>query len=397
MEHFIGLAGGAAARIVIMPGAGTEDHFPDDWPGFRAFRDAGITDVRVLHTRDREAADDDTFSGILRQATGVWIPGGRQWRLTDTYLGTATHRELHALLDRGGVVGGTSAGASVQAGYMVRGAPEGNTLMMAPGYEAGFGLLRNAAVDQHLLARSREDDMIEVVDRFPALLGIGIDEGTALVVSGARGDVIGRGFVAFYNVADAGDQPYYLLRAGSAFDLAARRTLHGTPTAPRTARDEAEVLAVMHALFDAMRAQDTAAIRAISHPDLRIFVPGEADGQPTLSVSTIDQFIARIAAATVLLDERPTRPEVRMDGNLATIWTGYEFHRGGALSHCGVDAFHLARTSHGWRVIGLAYTARLCAESRAHILRTRHHVSDKSHSRMGFPHVRPVADAAITA
>jgi hypothetical protein len=91
------------------------------------------------------------FAAVLRTATGVWLPGGRQWRLTDAYLDTRTHRELEALLERGGVIGGTSAGASVQASFMVRGAPEGNHIVIAPGRTRGFGFLRNAAVDQHLL------------------------------------------------------------------------------------------------------------------------------------------------------------------------------------------------------------------------------------------------------
>ena len=75
---------------------------------------------------------------MLRDATGVWIPGGRQWRLVDSYLNTRTHRELQRVLERGGVVGGTSAGASILGSYLVRGSPETNTIVMAPGYEEGF-------------------------------------------------------------------------------------------------------------------------------------------------------------------------------------------------------------------------------------------------------------------
>jgi cyanophycinase len=358
MGRFIELAGGTDARIVIMPGAGTEDTFPAGWSGYRVFREAGVRDVVVLHTRDRAVADSDAFVQPLRHATGVWIPGGRQWRLVDAYLDTRTERELHALLERGGVVGGTSAGASIQGSYMVRGAVSGNTIMMAPGYEQGFGLLRGAAIDQHLLARGREDDMLEVVARHPALLGIGVDEGTALVVTGDHAEVVGRGYVAFYNTADAGTAPYYLLPAGGTFDLAARRTLAGARTRPAQVRDEAAVVAVMDRLFDAMRARDTAAIRALSHPELRLFVPGEQNGAPTLRVSTIDQFIAVVAAADQRLDERAYEPEVRIDGNLAIIWTYYDFRRGDSFSHCGYDAFHLARGSTGWQIIGLAYTTR---------------------------------------
>jgi cyanophycinase len=358
MGRFIELAGGRDAHVVVIPGAGTEETFPDDWPGYRVFRDAGVRSVTVLHTRDRRVADTEQFARQLRSATGVWIPGGRQWRLVDSYLGTRTVNELQALLDRGGVIGGTSAGASIMASYMVRGAVEGNTLMMAPGYEEGFSVLRGTAIDQHLLARGREDHMLEVIQRHPSLLGIGIDEGTAIVVRGDHAEIVGRSSVAFYNAADRGTADYYFLAAGDVFDLGARRTLSGSPLLPRTARDRAEVLTVMERLFDAMRAQDTLAIRLLAHPELRIFVPGEQNGEPTLRVSTLDEFIRGIAAATVRLDETAFEPEVRIDHNLATIWSYYDFHRGDQFSHCGYDAFHLARGSAGWLITGLAYTIR---------------------------------------
>jgi ketosteroid isomerase-like protein len=116
----------------------------------------------------------------------------------------------------------------------------------------------------------------------------------------------------------------------------------------------------MNRLFDAMRAQDTAAIRAMSHPELRLFVPGtRPDGTPALRVSTLQQFIDQVAASPVPLDERAIDPEVRIDGNLAIVWTYYNFFRGAAFSHCGYDAFHFARTAAGtWQIIGLAYTVR---------------------------------------
>jgi cyanophycinase len=360
-DRFIALAGGSAARIVVIPTAGTEDAFPDDWPVAAAFRAAGVDDVTILHTRRRAEADSEAFVAPLRHATGVWIAGGRQWRLTDAYLGTRTLRELGALLDRGGIIGGTSAGASVQPSYMVRGAVQGNTVMMAPGYEEGFGFLRDVAVDQHLLTRGRQDDLLAVVRRHPNLLGIGIDEGTALIVSRDRAEVVGSSFVAFYNAADRDTLPYYFLRRGDVFDLGTRRTAHGTHVAPAVAVDEAAVVAAMNALFDAMRAQDTAAIRRLAHRDLRLFVPGTRDGAPTLRVSTLDDFIAQVGTARERLDEQAFRPEVRIDSNLAAVWAYYEFRRDGAFSHCGYDAFHFARTADGWRIIGLAYTTRqLC-------------------------------------
>lgn len=358
MDRFIQLAGGRGARIVILPGAGEQDSFPPDWPGFAVFREAGVADVKILHTRDPKVADRESFAMLLRQATGVWIPGGRQWRLADAYLDTRTLQELFAVLDRGGVIGGTSAGASIQASYMVRGAVEGNTIVMAEGHERGFGFLRNVAVDQHLRARGRENDLLRVVARYPELLGIGLDEGTAIVVRGDIAEVIGRGKAAFYNTRDADGQPYYFLEAGDIFDLGERRTRHGTRQPASIAQGERDVTAAIQKLFDAMRTRDTAAARAAFHPNAMLFVPGEANGAPSLRVSTVDEFVTAIARSPERFDERMREPVIRIDGNLAAVWTYYDFHRGDTFSHCGIDAFHLARTGDGWKILQIAYTNR---------------------------------------
>jgi cyanophycinase len=93
--------------------------------------------------------------------------------------------------------------------------------MMAPGYEEGMALLKNSAIDQHLLKRNRERDLIPVIAKHPNLLGIGIDESTAIVVKGDQFDVIGASKVAIY---EAGKE-FYFLQAGDRFDLASRRPL----------------------------------------------------------------------------------------------------------------------------------------------------------------------------
>ena len=161
----------------------------------------------------------------MRQANGVWFGGGRQWRLVDSYLGTRTERELRGVLDRGGVIGGSSAGASIQGSYLVRGAREGNHIMMARGYEAGFGYLSGVAIDQHLLTRHREDDLVAVIDAHPGLLGIGLDDPAAVVVRGDRFEVIGRGRVAIYDGKDHDGMRYYFLNVGDRFDLRTRTPL----------------------------------------------------------------------------------------------------------------------------------------------------------------------------
>ena len=230
-ERFVQAAGGSNARIVVIPTAGEQDIFPENWTGLRPFRDAGAKSVVVLHTRDAKLADTDAFVKPIREATGVWFPGGRQWRLVDSYLNTRTQQELYRLLDRGGAIGGTSAGASVQSSYMVRGAREGNTIVMAPGYEQGFGFLRNAAVDQHLSARNRQHDLLEVVQRHRDLLGIGLDESTAIVVRGDTAEIVGKDRVAFYNTNARDRKTYFWLKPGDRFDLNRRAVMSGTPIA----------------------------------------------------------------------------------------------------------------------------------------------------------------------
>ena len=218
VERFLALAGGAAAEMVYIPTADDKDEFPG-LAESNFMSKAGATKVKVLHTRDKAVADTDAFVAPLKTARGVWFAGGRQWRLVDAYLGTKVQKELEALLRRGGVIGGTSAGATILGSFLVRGARSGNTVMVDPEYQRGLGFLRGVAVDQHLIARKREKDMLEVVQRFPKLLGLGIDESTAVLVRGDRFEVIGASKVAVYQHG----QDYYWLTPGDRFDLKARR------------------------------------------------------------------------------------------------------------------------------------------------------------------------------
>ena len=215
------MAGGPDAPIVVIPTASAEDSFDHDWSGLDGLVAAGATNLILLHTRDRRVADSESFVAPLRSARAVWIGGGRQGRLVDAYLRTRTQREMKALLERGGVIGASSAGASMLASYLVRGAVETNEILMAPGYTEGFGFLANTAVDQHIIARNRVDDMLHVLQRHPLLLGIGLDEGTGLVVQGDRAEVVGRSSVAIYDLWEQ-DSLYFWLNPGDVYDLGSR-------------------------------------------------------------------------------------------------------------------------------------------------------------------------------
>lgn len=227
-QRFMQLAGGPDAPIVYIPAAGETEpnrHSAD------FLKKAGFTNVTVLHTRDKKVADSEAFAAPLKQARGVWFGGGRQWRIVDSYEGTRTEREFRDVLKRGGVIGGTSAGATIQGSYLVRGARSGNEIMMAAGYEKGFGYLRNSAIDQHLLKRGREKDLWQVISKHPDLLGIGIDEGTAIVVEGDRFQVIGVSKVAIYDASrdiKPSGPSHYFLENGDSFDMNTRRKIEST-------------------------------------------------------------------------------------------------------------------------------------------------------------------------
>jgi len=127
LERFVRLAGGPDSPIVVIPTAGGAETYDQSYPGLQAFRDAGATDLVVLHTTDRDVADSEAFVSPLRRARGVWFPGGRQWRLADAYLDTEVHEALRDVLRRGGVVGGSSAGATILGSYLARGDSATNT------------------------------------------------------------------------------------------------------------------------------------------------------------------------------------------------------------------------------------------------------------------------------
>jgi len=218
-RRFVELAGGPDGRFVYIPTAAPDAEIDPArlaaW--FRAT--FGVRHVTILHTRDPRVADTAAFAAPLKRATGVWFGGGRQWRLADAYLDTRVAADLGRVLARGDVVGGTSAGASILASFLVRGAPEGNWIIDAPGHERGFGLLGRAMVDQHVNAFHRETDIEDTLKHHPGLLGIGLDEATGITVIGGQGTVIGLGRVILHDGRPHGDLPYAVLHRGDRFPL----------------------------------------------------------------------------------------------------------------------------------------------------------------------------------
>lgn len=219
MDTFFEKAGGKDAPIVVVPVDAASG--PGDAAYLRKF---GATNVTVLFTLDRKLANDPEFSAPLAKAGGVWFGGGRQWRFVDAFEGTLAEKRMHEVLARGGVIGGSSAGASIQSEYMPRGHPLGNTVMATEGYERGFGFLPGCAVDQHFFARKRTADMTGLMTKYPQYLGIGIDESTAIIVTGSTAEVMGKSKVGFYDYRKKpdGEKDYVELVEGDKYDLKKR-------------------------------------------------------------------------------------------------------------------------------------------------------------------------------
>jgi cyanophycinase len=235
-EKFMELVGGADAPIVVIPTANTSDSLTaEDLDRFKnSFIEKGFKQVTVLHTRDRDVANSKDFVKPIKKAAGVWFSGGRQWRHADSYLNTRTHKAFFELLERGGVIAGSSAGATIQGSYLARGDTRKNTIMMGD-HEEGLGFMTNVAIDQHLFARNRQFDMFEILENRPELLGIGLDEDTGIIVEGNQFTVFGNSYVAIYdgtrwsaerdtiNKLPAGSRDFYLLSEGERYDMLHRQ------------------------------------------------------------------------------------------------------------------------------------------------------------------------------
>lgn len=234
VEKFIELAGGPDKKFVIVPTAGGNrnregaliEYKEEDV--IRAWQRRGLNNVVMLHTHDPKVADSEPFASVLRDAAGVWFNGGRQWNIVDSYAGTATYREFKQVLERGGVIAGSSAGATIQGEYLVRGDTSGPDVMMTaePKHQEGFRFLRKSAIDQHINTRNRWDHLIEVIGKKPELLGIGLSEGTAIVVTGDTFEVMGKWKVAVHDTTrlyQPWEKPYFVLSAGDVYNMKARR------------------------------------------------------------------------------------------------------------------------------------------------------------------------------
>ncbi len=224
LTSFIELAGGADALIVLVPTAalnkpgGPQIGFARTSPPETALKAQGAKNVTVLHTFDRAVADSDTFVEPLTRAAGDWFAGGTPENLLDAYAETKVVIELRRVLERGGVVGGLSAGAMVLATETVNGSLSTDRQWVV---RRAFGLLRSVAFEPHAgVAPRMQSWMVNRTD----LLRIAADNTTAWIARGDVAEIIGDGNAyAYQRDADVAEAAFDTLHAGDRYDLAARR------------------------------------------------------------------------------------------------------------------------------------------------------------------------------
>ena len=251
LTRFVSLAGGTEARVVVISTASSlGDEATELY--LSLFRQMGISDVRGMRPLVREDANDRRLVSALEDATAIFMTGGNQLRLSSVIGGTLLGKALVEGHRQGAIVAGTSAGASAIASHMVAFGTSGATpKQRMTQMSAGLGLLPGVLVDQHFEQRNRFGRLLALVAQSPALLGIGIDEDTAGLVS-PKGilEVLGKGSVTILDPAHIQTDAYEVKRhrpimvsgvvlhslpSGYRFDLRKRRLM--APLRPVSATD----------------------------------------------------------------------------------------------------------------------------------------------------------------
>jgi len=216
METFFERGQAHRGSLVIIPSASSSSDVGDFVSTIGQWDHFPWASIQVLHARDRQQVDDDIeFVKPLQQATAVWISGGDQRRLAERYLGTTVESELKGVVERGGIIGGTSAGSAIASRVMISGG------LQHPVIASGLDLLPGSIIDQHFSQRRRYERLASAVQQHPDRVGIGIDESTGLIVSAKEARVLGNGSVYVYSRTEKADEAFEPLRfeSGSAFTL----------------------------------------------------------------------------------------------------------------------------------------------------------------------------------
>lgn len=186
-DEFVRLAGGSKSKLVLIPSAHSYENLAALNYRFNGWLQYPTESFHFLDAATREEAEADEFAKPLEDATGVWMSGGAQGRLADLYKGTRVEYYLQKLLERGGVIGGTSAGAAIMSQTMIRHGSSREAVI-----DAGFSLLQAAVVDQHFTERSRHTRLLGALRDNPEKIGIGVDEETAIIIRANKVRVLGQ-------------------------------------------------------------------------------------------------------------------------------------------------------------------------------------------------------------
>jgi len=196
LDTFFALGGGENGRLVLIPTASPRSDQGDYSPWLPVWREYSWKDLQVVHVSSRLDANNPAHAELLQRASAIWIGGGDQARLSERLAGTSIERELHDFLGRGGVLGGTSAGAAICSRVMIR---EGSR---EPVLGTGFCFLEDVIIDQHFDAKQRQERLSKATLLHPELAGLGIDEGTAILCRDGFLEVLGEGRVHWYRAGD---------------------------------------------------------------------------------------------------------------------------------------------------------------------------------------------------
>ena len=202
LREFVRRAGSTKARIVILTAA-TELPREVGENYIRVFQRLGAEDVRIIDTETREDASSSTALEAINKATGIFFTGGDQARITSILKGTEIDTTIHKRYSEGIVVAGTSAGAAVMPDVMiVEGDSETNPRIEIVDMGPGMGFLPGVVIDQHFSQRGRLGRLIAALSQQPAVLGFGIDENTAIVVTDDQFEVVGQGCITIVDESE---------------------------------------------------------------------------------------------------------------------------------------------------------------------------------------------------
>lgn len=200
-EFFAAHCGGKDQPVVYIPTATSDEKYIQEGGHLVKFTSRGFTNLSTIHTRDKAKADAPENIALLRKAKGIFFGGGDQDLIAAAYGNTQLYKEMLALLDRGGVIMGTSAGATIMGALLVGGDARKDLTKKFP-FQPAFSFIQNVDIDQHVLVRNRQFDLIPVIEAYPTHLGVGIDESTAIIVEGHQFKVWGNSYVMVYDAKD---------------------------------------------------------------------------------------------------------------------------------------------------------------------------------------------------